>query len=69
MKVHTMTPKQIKKIGLEALIKSLGPTGAARFLWFFETGGGDYTQGRKKWLSKTSVCDVVKEVKKKRRKM
>lgn len=67
MEVHTLTPSQIKKNGLEALIKSLGRTGAVRFLWFFETGKGDYTQDRKKLLSNTKVCDIIKEVKNKRK--
>ncbi len=36
---------EIRRLGIEALIKALGPYGAARFFEEFDNGGsGDYTK-------------------------
>lgn len=36
---------EIRRLGIEALIKALGPVGAARFFEEFDNGGsGDYTK-------------------------
>jgi len=62
MKVPTATPAQIRKRGIEALAKALGPVGMARFLQQFEVGSGDYTRDREKWLKELTVQQVVKEI-------
>ncbi|MEA3323743.1 MAG: hypothetical protein U9Q37_01195 [Euryarchaeota archaeon] len=67
MEDQAMSPIQIKKVGLEALAEALGPVGMVRFLQLFETGSGDYTKDRDKWLGKTSVQSVVEEIKKRRK--
>jgi hypothetical protein len=38
-----------------------------RFLHFFETGEGDYSRERAKWLDETKIRDIVKEIKKRRK--
>jgi hypothetical protein len=47
----TMSPAVIRKVGLEAVAKKLGPLGMVRFLQQFETGRGDYTKERGHLLS------------------
>ncbi len=41
MEVRKATPVEIRKRGLEALAKALGPVGMALFLDQFGTGSGD----------------------------
>jgi len=65
MDVQTLDPVQIRKIGFKALDEVLGPIGMVRFLHFFETGTGDYTKERKKWLGEPTVSEIVKEIKEK----
>jgi hypothetical protein len=57
----------IRKKGLEALYKKLGPLGMVRFLQQYETGEGDYTRERSTWLSHYSAKDILREIKAKRR--
>ena len=63
MKAQMMDISQIRKEGLEALAKALGPVGMTRFLQQFETGMGNYTIDRKEWLGEMSVLDIVKGIK------
>ena len=65
MNIQTLNPNQIKQIGLKALILALGPVGMAR-LQQFETGYGDYTKDRDKWLGKINVQQALKGIKRKR---
>lgn len=66
MSVQTMTLEQIRLAGLEALARDLGPTGMVRFLQQFETGQGDYTADRHRWLEDLDVKTVVKKIKQQR---
>ena len=50
MKAEQTNPVILRKMGLEALCKSLGPLGMVRFLQHYETGAGDYTRERDSWL-------------------
>ncbi|MHA1168445.1 MAG: hypothetical protein ACTSP4_07930 [Candidatus Hodarchaeales archaeon] len=59
-----MNPTELRKKGMEALVEALGPVGMVRFLQQFETGKGDYTLERKKWLNKTTIDDVIRDIKK-----
>ena len=68
MKIQTFSPGVIRKIGLEALAKTLGPIGMVRFLQQFETGVGDYTKERALWLKDTDVKTIVEEIKDQRKK-
>lgn len=67
MGAQILDPVQIRKIGLKALAEALGPVGMVRFLHFFETGVGDYTREKKKWLGEPSVHEIVEEIKEKRK--
>jgi len=59
------TLNEIRREGIEALVKALGPINMVRFLQSFDTGSGDYTKERREWLNK-SVEDIVREIKEKR---
>ena len=44
------TISEIRKEGIAALTKTLGPVDMARFIQSFESGSGDYTKERHDWL-------------------
>lgn len=62
----TLTLDQIRIEGLKALERHLGPDGMIRFLQQFETGQGDYTKDRHKWLKETSVKTLTEKIVKQR---
>ena len=68
MNVRTMSAFAIRKKGIEALAKSLGPVGMARFFQQFENGDGNYTKERQKLLRDMDVKHITSEIKSKRRK-
>lgn len=59
---NRMTTEQIRRIGLEALLRELGPEGMVRFLQQFETGSGDYTEDRGRLMPNLSVDEIVREI-------
>ena len=61
-----MTLEQIRTKGLEALSRDLGPVGLVRFLQQFETGHGDYTAERHRWLGERTVKEVAEEMRRQR---
>ncbi|MBI1745304.1 MAG: hypothetical protein HYR55_01800 [Acidobacteria bacterium] len=66
MSTQTWDPSAIRKRGLEALAKALGPVGMVRFLQQFETGVGDYTKDRELYLKDLDVQSIVQEIKDRR---
>lgn len=66
MTTQTMSPAVLRKVGLEAVAKKLGPVGMVRFLQQFETGYGDYAKERRQWLKDMDIREIVTEIKKKR---
>ena len=63
-----MTPNMIRKLGIEALAKALGPVGMVRFLQQFDLGSGDYTKERAALLKDVDMKMLIAEAKKTRRK-
>lgn len=63
MNIQALSPSAVRKLGLEALTKALGPVGMVRFLQQFETGAGDYTKEREEWLKGIDVKSIVEEIK------
>ena len=51
---------EIRRAGLEALYRELGPVGMVRFLQQFENGSGDYTAERAELLGNPTVAEIVK---------
>jgi len=66
MNPAVMTLEQIRLTGLKALSRELGPVGLVRFLQQFETGYGDYTTERHRWLGEPSVQYLVQEIERQR---
>jgi hypothetical protein len=54
----TPTLDQIRRKGLEALRRELGPAGMIRFLQQFDSGSGDYARERHVWVDQTSLDDI-----------
>jgi hypothetical protein len=56
-----MTPQDIRREGLQALLDRLGPAGTIRFLQQYESGCGDYTAERHKWLDGLTVDEILED--------
>ena len=61
------TLADVRRAGINALNKELGPVDAVRFLQQYEPGRGDYTANRHKWLGNPTVASIVEQVKRHRR--
>ena len=57
---------EIRKIGINALAKTLRPIGMVRFIQSFDLGRGDYTRERLRWLDQ-SIDEIADEIKRKRK--
>ncbi len=68
MSTQAWNPSTIRKLGLEALAKALGPIGMVRFLQQFDTGEGNYTKERNLWLKDIDLKTALEEIKDKRKK-
>ena len=62
MDTSMMTLEQIRLAGLRALSRDLGAVDLARFLQQFETGDGDYTADRTRWLGERTVQELAQEI-------
>ena len=56
------TLEEIRERGIRALITDLGPVGMVRFLQQFETGCGDYTKERERWLGDLDIRTLAAEI-------
>ena len=56
------TPAELRRVGIDALVKALGPVGMARFLQQFDPGHRDYTTRRHAILSNPTVDELMDEV-------
>lgn len=63
-----MTLDDLNEKANDALSKEPGPTEMVRLAQQFGDGTGDYTAERKQWLQDLNLRDVVREVKRKRKK-
>jgi hypothetical protein len=57
-----MTPAQLRRAGLAALIRELGPIGMVRFLQQLETGSGDYSAERHMLPEPDSVTALAEQI-------
>ena len=55
-------PVALRKAGLDALTKELGPLGMALFMLQFDIGYGDYTAQRDDFLKDVTLEDVEREL-------
>ena len=58
----TMALSDIRRAGIEALFRELGPVGAIRFLQQYETGSGNYSEDRHQWLGNPSVGEIAEKI-------
>ena len=58
----TATPAELRRAGIDALVRALGPVGTARFLQQFDSGYGDYTADRDRILGNPTVYDLMAEL-------
>jgi hypothetical protein len=62
----TATPAELRRAGIDALVRALGPVGMARFLQQFDPGHGDYTADRERILGNPTVDDLMDELEQRR---
>ncbi len=65
-KTKVRSSEEIRRRGLEALAKALGPVDAVRFLQSFDLGKGDYTKERAQVLD-LELDEIVKGIEKRRK--
>jgi hypothetical protein len=58
--------EDIRRAGLEALARELGPVRMVRFLQQFETGSGDYTAERAERTGSMTVDEIVQAIQERR---
>ena len=64
---QTLTPEEIRTVGLRALVDALGADGALRFLQQFDRGRGDYTAERQQWAAELDLKTLLTKVEELRR--
>lgn len=64
MEKTMMTMNEIRKAGIDALTKALGPVGMIQFMQQFEMGRGDYTKEREDLLKDISIEEIIEGIKK-----
>ena len=55
-------PVALRKAGLDALTKELGPLGMTLFIRQYESGYGDYTAEREELLKDVTLNEVEREL-------
>ena len=55
-------PVAVRKAGLDALTKELGPLGMALFMLQFDVGYGNYTEERDDILKNVTLEDIEREL-------
>ncbi len=58
---------EIRAWGFTALVKSLGPADAIRFIWSYSHGSGDYTRERKAWIGEDLDAVVARVLERRKR--
>jgi len=56
-------PNVIRKLGIDALTKELGPVGMVYFIQQYDRGEGDYTAEREKLLADVTMETLMSELK------
>lgn len=66
MSSRKKTANDIRRAGIAALTRALGPVEAIRFLQQFDLGSGDYTAERARLIGNPIVDDLLHELKARR---
>jgi hypothetical protein len=67
MNVAKMSPREVEKASMEAIVRALGPAGLARFLQQVDPGSGDYSKDRHQQLPEEEVAVIAAAIRAKRR--
>jgi hypothetical protein len=67
MNSTAMTLEEIRQRRLQALSENLGAVELIRFIQQFETGYGDHTVERSRWLDERSVQQLAQEIARQRK--
>jgi hypothetical protein len=67
MNIEPTNLLQIRHMGIEVLVRELGPVAMIRFLQQFEVGVGDYSKERHQWLGNITMDDIVEKTVSKRK--
>lgn len=62
----TATPAELRRAGIDALVRALGPVGMVRFLQQLNSGHGDCTADRDSILGNPTVDDLIGELEQRR---
>jgi hypothetical protein len=60
------TLEEVRKLGLQILARELGPADFVRFIQQFETGQGDYTEERHRWLDQLDGEAIIEAIEQRR---
>ncbi|MDR1564958.1 MAG: hypothetical protein LBS74_08385 [Oscillospiraceae bacterium] len=60
--INVKDPRVVRQIGVDALLKSLGPVGMINFFHQFDTGSGNYTKERLEINGDIAVDDIYNEI-------
>ena len=58
---YIRNPAELRRRGLEVLVRELGYVDAMRFLLQYEAGQGDYTRDRRQFLPPWTVEELIRE--------
>ena len=67
MSESNLSTEEIRKAGLRALRRELGPSGMARFFHEFGIGKGDYSVMRHELIGKWGIDDWMRQIRRERR--
>jgi hypothetical protein len=67
MNTKEMPVRELRERALKVLAKELGPVGLIRFLQDCQTGKGDYTKDRERWLRGVRFEDVAQRIRSRRK--
>jgi len=68
MKKRIPTLEEIRVRGLRTLAEELGPFNYVRFLQQYKSGTGDYTKNRRTRSQKSTVAEIARGIKARRKK-
>ena len=60
---RAISPNELRRVGIDALVKSLGQLGMVRFIQQFDTGRGNYAKERAELLDSLSLDTITTYIK------
>lgn len=66
MTVKRRSLAEVRHLGYEVLARELGPADFIRFIQQFDTGSGDYTEERRRWLDPLDTATLIARIEQRR---